>query len=63
LTKFWLPYETRARNVDCDVSGITGDAPGPMLLSLRFFGVCVGLVFGAFGEGSKAAHQLIKHAA
>ena len=34
-----------------------------MLLSLRSFGVCVGLVFGAFSEGSTAVHQLLKHAA
>jgi hypothetical protein len=56
-------YEKRARDVDREVNGITGDAPGPMLLSLRSFGVCVGLVFGAFSEGSTAVHQLLKHAA
>ena len=52
-------YRRKARNVDKESRATSGDSKGPVEQKLEEFGELLGLVFGAWGEGSEGVHSLI----
>ena len=52
-------YRKKAKDVDRDYVGIPVDQEGPVLRHLNQYGDVLGLVVGAWGEGSEDLHDLV----
>ena len=53
-------YRRKARDADKESRAASGDSKGPVEQKLESHGDLLGLVFGAWGEGSEGVHQLIQ---
>ena len=53
-------YFNKVRKVDKNLIGIPHDEIGPLETRLQEFGEIIGLVFGAWAEGSEGVHHLIQ---
>ena len=53
-------YRRKARDADTESRAASGDPKGPVEQKLESHGDLIGLVFGAWSEGSEGVHNLIQ---
>ena len=53
-------YKKKARDLDNSTQGTSNQGRGPVERRLDEFGEIIGLVFGAWGEGSQEVHSLVE---
>ena len=53
-------YKKKARDLDKNTQGTSNQSRGPVERRLDEFGEIIGLVFGAWGEGSQEVHSLVE---